>query len=297
MPDSRIRSRWPLPRLGAAAVAVAVLLAGCAAAGPSETAAPASEPASAAPDASSTPPAGQLVVLGDSIPFDAPQDCPGCTGFVDAYAAAVGEARGGAPEVQNLSRHDGARVADILEQVERGTVDTALAGAQTVILSAGFNDQPPYWQPDAPCVGEVGTEEQAIDTVIATTPECITEATAAVRADYAQLLAQIRERAPDTEIITLTSYNAWTGWEALDARGPEDSSAAQDVIVSALEQWRDAVCAETEAVGGTCVDLLAPFNGADGRTAAGDLLADDYTHPSQLGNDRIRDELLAASAP
>jgi len=296
MLDSPIRSRRPLARLGAAAVAVAVLLSGCAAAGPSDTAAPTSDPA-AAPDASSTAPAGQLVVLGDSIPFNAPEDCPGCTGFVDAYAAAVGEARGGAPEVQNLSRHDGAQVTDILEQVERGTVDTALAGAQTVILSAGFNDQPPYWQPDAPCVGAVETDEQVIDTLIATTPECIADATASVRADYAQLLAEIRARAADAELITLTSYNAWTGWEALDARAPEDSSAAQDVVVSALEQWRDAVCAETEAVGGTCVDLLAPFNGADGRTAAGELLADDYTHPSQLGNDRIRDELLAASAP
>ena len=296
MLDSPIRSRRPLARLGAAAVAVAVLLSGCAAAGPSDTAAPTSDPA-AAPDASSTAPAGQLVVLGDSIPFNAPEDCPGCTGFVDAYAAAVGEARGGAPDVQNLSRRDGAQVTDILEQVERGTVDTALAGAQTVILSAGFNDQPPYWQPDAPCVGAVETDEQVIDTLIATTPECIADATASVRADYAQLLAEIRARAADAELITLTSYNAWTGWEALDARAPEDSSAAQDVVVSALEQWRDAVCAETEAVGGTCVDLLAPFNGADGRTAAGELLADDYTHPSQLGNDRIRDELLAASAP
>ena len=65
----------------------------------------------------------------------------------------------------------------------------------------------------------------------------------------------------------------------------------------ALEQWRDAACAETDAVDGTCVDLLAPFNGADGRSAAGDLLAADYTHPSQLGNDLIRDELLAAAAP
>ncbi|MGY3128222.1 lysophospholipase L1-like esterase [Agrococcus sp. UYP33] len=296
MLDSPIRSRRPFARLGAAAVAVAVLLTGCAAAAPSDSAAPTSDPA-AAPDASSTPPAGQLVVLGDSIPFNAPEDCPGCTGFVDAYAAAVGEAQGGAPQVQNLSRHDGARVADILEQVERGTVDTALASAQTVILSAGFNDQPPYWQPDAPCVGAVETDEQVIDTLIATTPECITDATAAVRADYAQLLAEIRARAADAELLTLTSYNAWTGWEALDARAPEDSTAAQDVVVSALEQWRDAVCAETEVAGGTCVDLLAPFNGADGRTAAGDLLAEDYTHPSQLGNDRIRDELLAATAP
>ena len=52
------------------------------------------------------------------------------------------------------------------------------------------------------------------------------------------------------------------------------------------------ICAEAAAVDGECVDVIAAFNGPDATTPSGDLLADDYTHPSQAGNDRIRDELL-----
>ena len=39
-------------------------------------------------------------------------------------------------------------------------------------------------------------------------------------------------------------------------------------------------------------DLFGAFNGPDGTTPSGSLLAPDYAHPSQEGNDRIRDLLL-----
>jgi hypothetical protein len=39
--------------------------------------------------AGSTSQALYLVAIGDSIPNNSPQDCPGCTGFVDRYAKAV----------------------------------------------------------------------------------------------------------------------------------------------------------------------------------------------------------------
>jgi hypothetical protein len=67
-----------------------------------------------------------------------------------------------------------------------------------------------------------------------------------------------------------------------------------DVVTLGLGLWRDALCAEVAEVEGECVDLYRAFNGADGRQPAGQLLADDYTHPSQAGNDRIRDLLLQA---
>jgi lysophospholipase L1-like esterase len=38
--------------------------------------------------------------------------------------------------------------------------------------------------------------------------------------------------------------------------------------------------------------VLQAFNGEDATTPAGDLVAADYTHPSQKGNDLIRDLLL-----
>ena len=45
---------------------------------------------------------------------------------------------------------------------------------------------------------------------------------------------------------------------------------------------------------GVCVDVYEDFNGPDGTRPSGELLAPDYTHPSQEGNDRIRDLLLEA---
>jgi hypothetical protein len=66
------------------------------------------------------------------------------------------------------------------------------------------------------------------------------------------------------------------------------------VIAYALDSWRAALCAEVIQVDGVCVDVYREFNGPDGREPSGDLLGPDYTLPSQLGNDRIRDLLLAA---
>jgi len=78
----------------------------------------------------------------------------------------------------------------------------------------------------------------------------------------------------------------------LQRRAPEEVAAVEATVIEALQAWRDTMCAETEAAGGSCVDLLEAFNGSDGTEPAGDLLAADYTHPSQLGNDRIRGALL-----
>src|SRR6476661_2191929 len=44
-----------------------------------------------------------LIVVGDSVPYNSPEDCPGCTGFVDRYATDVTKATGHPVKVQNLS--------------------------------------------------------------------------------------------------------------------------------------------------------------------------------------------------
>ena len=51
---------------------------------------------------------------------------------------------------------------------------------------------------------------------------------------------------------------------------------------------------ETAALHGfACIDVHHAFNGPTGVDPAGELLQQDYTHPSQPGNDLIA-ELLAA---
>jgi len=235
-----------------------------------------------------------VVAIGDSIPYNSPQDCPGCTGFVDSFAEALAESTGEPVEAINRSRHDGAQTADILEEVQSGSLDDVLGTANLVIVSAGYNDQPPYGDEGEACyAAQLDTEADAVAAVLATTPECIATQTATTAEDLAGVLDGVRERAPEASLLVLTAYDSWTGWSAVEAAGPEAAASVSTTIVAALDAWRTAACAAAVAVDGECVDLLAGFNGPDATSPSGDLLAADYTHPSQSGNDLIRDLLLA----
>ena len=47
------------------------------------------------------------------------------------------------------------------------------------------------------------------------------------------------------------------------------------------------ICDSAKANKFACADIYHAFNGPTGEKPSGDLLADDYTHPSQKGNDEI----------
>ena len=68
-------------------------------------------------------------------------------------------------------------------------------------------------------------------------------------------------------------------WSTVDevcaARASKKSRPVYDELYSTVAGWR----------AGKPTILL--FNGADGSKPSADLFADDYTHPSQLGNDEI----------
>ena len=69
-----------------------------------------------------TPKPWSLVAVGDSIPYNSPNDCPGCIGFVDRYAEAITAATGHAVTVQNLSEHNSLQIDDLLRELESDTV-------------------------------------------------------------------------------------------------------------------------------------------------------------------------------
>ena len=52
-------------------------------------------------------------------------------------------------------------------------------------------------------------------------------------------------------------------------------------------------CDTAKAAGMQCADVYHLFGGPDANRPAGALLAQDYTHPSQLGNDTIADYLMS----
>ncbi len=58
-----------------------------------------------------------LVAIGDSIPYNSPQDCPGCTGFADRYANAAEKATRQPVAVDNLSQHNNLTLPGLLREL------------------------------------------------------------------------------------------------------------------------------------------------------------------------------------
>jgi hypothetical protein len=85
----------------------------------------------------------------------------------------------------------------------------------------------------------------------------------------------------------INRYNDWIGFE-----GGEVPPEAIEVSVGYNDAWNAMICETAEANGFACADISTAFNGEDGRTASGDLLAPDYIHPSDKGHELIADVLV-----
>jgi len=91
-----------------------------------------------------------------------------------------------------------------------------------------------------------------------------------------------------TIIRTINKYNDWIGWqEAGLTRAQQQRTALQHDV------WNDMLCQVAQTHDVMCADIYHAFNGPDGSTASGDLLAADYTHPSEKGNELIAKILVA----
>ena len=69
--------------------------------------------------------------------------------------------------------------------------------------------------------------------------------------------------------------------------GHHTRQSQSDKTVILHDAWNTMLCDSATSNEFDCVDVYHAFNGADGAKPSADLLADDYTHPSQLGNDEI----------
>ena len=58
------------------------------------------------------------------------------------------------------------------------------------------------------------------------------------------------------------------------------------------DEWNTMLCQTAEQDGFRCADIYHAFNGPDGSKASGELLAEDYTHPSDKGNAKIAEVLV-----
>ena len=238
-----------------------------------------------------------VVALGDSIAYNSPMVCPGCTGFVDRYAKDLERDTGHAVTVKNLATPmlDTQGLLDQLQQSESRR--TAVAEANVVIVGIGFNDVP-WLVSDDPCDGAASFDDlESVQAAAAQyTSQCVSAAAELLRpmldAVYAQTIALLEGR--PAILLALNRYNDAIGW--CENRSCPWGSTTPSAFVTAthltVDAWDRVICETAEKHGFACVDIYHAFNGPEGTDAAGDLLASDYTHPSQRGNDRIAGLLI-----
>jgi len=224
-----------------------------------------------------------LVVVGDSIAYNSPRDCPDCTSFVDRYAEALIKATGHPVNVRNYSDHTGLQIDGLLDNLNRSaSLRDALANADIIIVGIAFNDTP-WNRDDDPCDGPNGNKPDWSKY----NATCAAAAVEIFRPKFESVYAQIvalREGKP-TIFRTINRYNDWIGWtgESGETNPPEATNATHVVV----DAWSAMICETAQANGFICADIYHAFNGADGLTPSGDLLGKDYTHPSDKGNEVI----------
>ncbi|MBC7878611.1 MAG: hypothetical protein H7Y59_15675 [Anaerolineales bacterium] len=234
-----------------------------------------------------TPVPWSLVAVGDSIPFNSVNDCPGCTSFVVRYAEALTAASGHEVTVQNLSQHTSLQIDGLLQQLETDTSSfrrEALVNADIIIVGIAANDVAMNSNDDL-CDGPNGDNPDWSKY----SEECAVASAELFRPKFESVFSQIvalREGKP-TIFRTINRYNDWNGWPGHDL-SPEGIEATRLVI----DAWNEMICKAAQENGFVCADIYSAFNGPDGLTPSGDLVAVDYTHPSDKGNEVIAGVLI-----
>ena len=172
-----------------------------------------------------------LVAVGDNVAFNHPDDCSGCTGFVDRYAAAIEKATGHPVEVQNLSQHIGLQIDDLLDELKTDTRRReALANADIIVVSIAYNDT--AWSyTDDPCDGPNPEDKVDWSTF---NPTCAAAAAEMFRPKFESVFAQIvalRAGKP-TIFRTINHYNDWIGTKYGDGSDvPSEATNATRIIL------------------------------------------------------------------
>jgi lysophospholipase L1-like esterase len=274
--SARIRHRL----LAAFAAAVAVGLAACApSAGPAQaaigtTAATQATAAELSTAAGSRAPLS-LVVIGDSIAFNSPLDCPGCTGFVDRYAGYLREQTGRRVEAHNLSQHNGLTLPMLLAELD--SFRDALSAADVIVIAVAHNSN--ELNAEKPCGAPV--DANGIPDWKVMTASCAHKSANSYRPQYDRLFSQVaswRSGRP-TVLRTINRYDDWRG-----APGLALTTRQLGIVRTFVTTWDQMLCGAAGHASFVCADLHRAFNGRHYDQAAGDLLANDYVHPSDKGN-------------
>lgn len=235
-----------------------------------------STPGKPAPPATRSGPAPlTLVAIGDSIPYNSPGDCVGCTSFVDRYGRALERATGRDVMVKNLSGHNGLTLPMLLEELP--DLEPELANADAIIVAASHNSI--LLNEPAPCGTRYDGATGTFEDWTKVTRACAKQSAARFRDGYDQLHATIaswRSGKP-TLLLTVNKYNDWLG-------DPQLSDGQERRTIWVHDAWNEMICTSAEQHGFLCADIYHAFNGRSGDRFADQLLTFDRTHPSDEGN-------------
>lgn len=268
----------PRRRSGWLALVLVAALAACGGSGPGTPA-----PAPNGSPRQST--AGlRLVVIGDSIPYNSSNDCPGCVGFVDRYAQALQAATGKSVTVENHSQHNGLTLPMLLDEL--ADFRAPLTAADAIIIGIAHNSL--ELNQDEPCGAPLDANDLPDWTKL--TRACAVASAATYRPQYERLFTTVagwRQGRP-TLLRTINRYNDWVG-----APGVALTKTQRDQIRMFIDLWDSMLCATATKSGFECADIYHRFNGPRGDRPSGNLLGGDYTHPSNAGNALIAETLVA----
>ncbi len=216
-----------------------------------------------------------LVVIGDSIPYNSPDDCTGCTGFVARYAKAAKKAIGTPVTVTNLSQHTNLTLPQLV--IELGQFRAQLTNADIIIVGIAHNSN--ELNADRPCGAPVDAND--LPDWPKMTRQCAMASVHRYRPQYDRLYSQIAgwRKGKPTILRTIDRYNDFTGGPGLPLTKADNLK-----VTTFLGTWDAMLCASAHTYGFVCADIYHAFNGADGLTPSGDLLGPDYTHPTDKGN-------------
>jgi lysophospholipase L1-like esterase len=157
-----------------------------------------------------------------------------------------------------------------------------LSGADAIIIGIAHNSFP--LNDEAPCGSPVDQTTGRIEDWSKVGAACAAEARTTSRPVYDELYSTVAGWRADkpTILLTVNRYNDWIGFDRANL-----IPAQEDETVVLHDAWTTMLCDSATSNGFDCVDVYHAFNGPDGSKPSADLLADDYTHPSQQGNDEI----------
>jgi lysophospholipase L1-like esterase len=264
------------------AVLIGLVVSGCARSANASKSSP-SVATGAPPLPSSRSHTLSLVAVGDSIPYNSPEDCPGCAGFVDRYAEAAKKAIGTPIAVTNLSQHNGLTLPQLLAELDQ--FRPQITTADIIIVGIAHNSN--ELNADRPCGAPVDANQLPDWSKVTT--RCAIAAARTYRPQYDRLYLQISRwrNGKPTILRTIDRYNDFTGYPKIQLTAADNLK-----VKTMLDTWNAMLCASATTHGFICADIYHVFNGPDGRTPSGQLLGADYTHPSDKGNAVIANTLV-----